>query len=101
MEPSAVTYNLHFPFFSSPHALDVHLGAVEEWPKVPTLLFIDCFSPHLRRKLLEKAMTHDAEVWVLRQHQGNPDDHDLVVLNMTSRLYAELPKKSMVALVSW
>jgi hypothetical protein len=27
---SAVTYNPHFPYFSSPHALDVHLGAVEE-----------------------------------------------------------------------
>jgi hypothetical protein len=53
-------------------------------------------SPHLRRKLLEKAMTHDAEVWVLRQHQGNPDDPDLVVLNKTSRSYTELPKKSMV-----
>ena len=93
---SAVTYNPHFPYFSSPHALDVHFGAVEEWPHVPALLLIDSFAPHLRCKLLERAMTHGAEVWVLRQHKGRSDDPDLVVLNKTSRLYAELPKKSMV-----
>jgi hypothetical protein len=93
---SAVTYNPHFPYFSSPHALDVHLGAVEECPQVPALLLIDSFAPHLLCKLLEKAMTHSTDVWVLRQHKGNPDDPDLVVLNKTSRLYAELPKKSIV-----
>jgi hypothetical protein len=89
--PSAVTDNPHFPYFSSPHALDVHLGSIEKWPQVPALLLIDSFAPHLIRKLLEKAMTHDADIWVLRQHQGNPDDPDLAVLNKTSRLYAELP----------
>jgi hypothetical protein len=91
---SAVTYNPHFPFFSSPYILDVNLGAVAEWPQVPALLII--YASHFRRQLLEKAMAQDSVVWVLRQHQGNPDDPDLAVLNMTARVYAELPKKSMV-----
>jgi hypothetical protein len=30
------------------------------------------------------------------KHKGNSDDPELVVLNKTSRLYAELPKKSLV-----
>ncbi len=74
----------------------MHFGAGEEWPQVPALLIIDSFAPpaHLRRQVLEKAMTHGAEVWVLRQQQDNPDDPDLVVLNMTFRWYAQLPKRA-------
>ena len=93
---SAVTYNPHFHYFSSPYLPDVHLGAVAEWPQVPALLILDSFAPHLRRQLLEKAMIHNSVVWILRQHKGNPDDPDLAILNKTARLYAELPKKSLV-----
>ena len=93
---SAVTYNPHFHYFSSPYLPDVHLGAVTEWPQVPALLIIDSFAPHLRRQLLEKAMIHNQVVWILRQHKGNPDDPDLAILNKTARLYAELPKKSLI-----
>ena len=93
---SAVTYNPHFPYFSSPYAPDIRLGAVGEWPQVPALLLIDSFAPHLRRQLLEKASTHDSVVWVLRQHKDDPDDPVLMLLNTTARMYAELPKKSFV-----
>jgi hypothetical protein len=34
---SAVTYNPHFPYFSSQPLPDVHLGAVTELPRVPAL----------------------------------------------------------------
>ena len=92
---SAVTYNPHFPHFSSPYSPDVHLGAIADWPQVPALLIIDSFTPQLRHQLLAQATSHDSVIWVLRQHKGNPDDPDLVVLRKIARLYAELPKKSL------
>ena len=92
---SAVTYNPHFPYFSSPYSPDVHFGAVAEWPQKPALLIIDSFAPPMRRQLLERAIAHGSAVWVLRQHQ-NPDDPDLAILSTKACLYAELPKKSTV-----
>ena len=47
---SAVTYNPHFPYFSSPYSPDVHFGAVAEWPQKPALLIIDSFAPPMRRQ---------------------------------------------------
>ena len=92
---SAVTYNPHFPYFSSPYSPDVHFGAAAEWPQKPALLIIDSFAPPMRRQLLERAIAHGSAVWVLRQHQ-NPDDPDLAILSTKACLYAELPKKSTV-----
>ena len=93
---SAVTYNPHFLHFSSPYPTDVHLGAVDEWPKVPALLLLDSFAPQMRCLLLERAVTHNPGVWVLRQQKGNPDEPDLATLWRIAHLYAELPKESMV-----
>ena len=61
---SAVTYNPHFPYFSSPYSPDVHFGAVAEWPQKPALLIIDSFAPPMRRQLLARAIAHGSAVWV-------------------------------------
>ena len=93
---SAVTYNPHFLYFFPPSLSDVSLGAVDEWPQVPALLVLDSFAPQTRHQVLKTATTHHPGVWVLRQHKGNPDEPDLASLRRIARLYAELPKKSMV-----
>ena len=93
---SAVTYNPHFLHFSSPYPTDVHLGAVDEWPQVPALLVLDSFAPQMRCRLLERAVTHNPGVWVLRQQKSNPDEPDLATLWRIAHLYAELPKESKV-----
>ena len=53
------------------------------------------FAPPQKRQLLERAITHDLEVWIPTQHKGNPDDPDLAVLYKQARLYEELPKKML------
>jgi hypothetical protein len=64
---SAVTYNPHFPHFSSPYSPDVRLGATADWPQVPALLIIDAFtrlhgSPHHRR-LRACMLSYQKRVW--------------------------------------
>ena len=93
---SAVTFNPHFLHFVSPYQPDVHLGAIADWPNVPALLVLDSFAPLLRRQVLTQATAHPSEVWVLWRHKNNPDDPSLAILSSTAKLYAELPKKSMV-----
>ena len=93
---SAVTFNPHFMYFVSPFLPDVRLGAVADWPNVPALLILDSFAPRLRSQILAQAAAHPSVVWVLWQHKNNPDDPNLAILRRTARLYAELPKKSMV-----
>jgi ribonuclease HI len=93
---SAVTFNPHFPHFISPYLPDVHLGAAACWPQVPALLILDSFAPLLRQQVLTQAAAHSPGVWVLWQHKNNPDDSCLAALRQTARLYAELPKKSMI-----
>ena len=93
---SAVTFNPHFLHFVSPFLPDVRLGAAADWPTVPALLLLDSFAPPLRDQVLARAAAHPSAVWVLWQHKNNPDDPSLAVLRRTARLYAELPKKSMV-----
>ena len=74
----------------------MRLGAAADWPKVPALLVLDSFAPLLRNQVLAQAAAHPSGVWVLWQHKNNPDDPSLVILRRTAKLYAELPKKSMV-----
>jgi hypothetical protein len=98
---SAVTCNPHFLYFFSLHLVDECLGAVREWPSVllPALLVIDSFAritPHLRGPMLEQAVAHRPGVWVLKQHDGNPDQPVLAKLRRVACLQAELPKKSRV-----
>jgi hypothetical protein len=94
----AVAYNPHFPHFVSPHPSDQCLGAVKKWPPVPALLVIDSFAPDMRGPVLEQAATHRPEVWVLKQHDGNPKESvfKLVQLRRGARLQAESPKNSRV-----
>jgi hypothetical protein len=40
---STVTFNPHFPYFSSQYLPDVHLGAVAEWSHVPALDGSSCW----------------------------------------------------------
>ena len=47
-------------------------------------------------RLLERAVTHNPGVWVLRQQKDNPDEPDPAALWRIAHLYAELPKESMV-----
>ena len=63
---------------------------------VPALLIIDSFEPHLRCQVLEKEATHRPEIWILKQHTGNPDEPVLAKIREIASLQAELPKKSMV-----
>ena len=93
---SAVNYNPHFLYFSSPYPPDAALGSMSEWPQVPALLVLDSFAPHLRHQMLEKATGHRQEMWVLRRHASGPEDQNLAMLRRTAKLYAELPKKSRV-----
>ena len=93
---SAVTFNPHFLHFVSPFLPDVRLGAATDWPKVPALLILDSFAPLLRRQVLAQAAAHPSTVWVLWQHKNSPDEPSLAILRRTAKLYAELPKKSMV-----
>ena len=93
---SAVMFNPHFLHFVSPFPPDVHLGAAADWPQVPALLVLDSFAPQMRRQVLEQAATHRPGVWVLWQQKNNPDDPGLNILRRTARLFAELPKKSLV-----
>ena len=89
-------FNPHFLHFVSPFPPDVHLGAAADWPQVPALLVLDSFAPQMRRQVLEQAATHRPGVWVLWQQKNNPDDPGLNILRRTARLFAELPKKSLV-----
>ncbi len=73
------------------HRVDEHLGAVTEWPMVPALLIIDSFAPHLRYQVLVKAATHRSEIWILKQHTGNPDEPVLAKIREIASLQAELP----------
>ena len=93
---SAVMFNPHFRHFVSPYPPDVHLGSTVTWLPVSALLILDSFAPQQRRKVLEQAATHGSAVWVLWQHENGSDDPCLVTLQRLARLYAELPKKSMV-----
>ena len=93
---SAVNYNPHFLYFSSPYPPDAALGSMSEWPQVPALLVLDSFAPQLRHQMLEKAACHHQEMWVLWRHASGPEDQNLAMLRRTAKLYAELPKKSMV-----
>jgi hypothetical protein len=46
--------------------------------------------------MLEQAVAHHPGVWVLKQHDGNPDEPVMAKLQRVACLQAELPKKSRV-----
>jgi hypothetical protein len=62
----------------------------------PAILIIDSLASHLLCQVLEKAATHRPEIWILKQHTGNPDEPVLAKLREIAYLQAELPKKSIV-----
>jgi hypothetical protein len=64
---SAVTYNPHFRYFSTPVPGDSEFGAVQIWPPKPALLLLDSFAPECRQTVLRSAASHEAEIWILRQ----------------------------------
>jgi hypothetical protein len=88
---SAVTYNPYFLYFFCPHPSEECLGAVREWPPVPALLVIDSFAPNLRGQMLgsEQAVSHRPGVWVLKQHNANPDEPVLAKFQRVACLQAE------------
>ena len=79
-----------------PYSSNASLGSVPEWPQVPALLVLDSFAPQLRHQMLEKAACLRQETWTLRRHTSGPEDLNLAMLRRSAKLYAELPKKSMV-----
>ena len=94
---SAVTYNPHYVYYSSPFPSDSHLGAVLRWPQVPGLLLLDSYEPSIRAPMLQQAAAHTPGVWVLRQHRGTHGDTDLAWLQgVGAQLSVELPKHSAV-----
>jgi hypothetical protein len=49
--------------------------------------------------MLEQAVAHLPGVWVLKQHDGNPDEPVLAKLQRAASLQSELPKKSKVTVL--
>ena len=61
----AVAYNPHFPFFASPFAGDIWLGAVLEWPSVPLLFTPDSYDPAASQQVWQRLEQHHQPIWVL------------------------------------
>ncbi len=80
-------FDPHFLHFVSPCPSDAHLGAAVNWPQLPALLVLDSFPPQLRHQVLEpeQAVAHRRGVWVLQQHENNPDDPSLNIPRRTAR----------------
>jgi ribonuclease HI len=95
---SAVTYNPHFRYFSSPVPGDSEFGAVQVWPPEPALLLLDSFAPESRQLVLQSAASHEAEIWILRQdHKNESALRDLNVLRgLGCTLCALIPARSRV-----
>jgi hypothetical protein len=95
---SAVTYNLHFRYFSSAVPGDSKFGAVQEWPPESALLLLDSFAPESRQTDLQSAASHEAEIWILRQdHKTESALRDLSVLRgLGSTQCALIPARSRV-----
>ncbi len=98
---SAVTYNPHFRYFSSPVPGDSEFGAVQEWPPEPALLLLDSFAPESRQTILQSAAGDEAEaaeIWILRQDRKNESTlRNLSVLRGPgSTLCALIPARSRV-----
>jgi hypothetical protein len=97
---SAVTYNPHFRYFSSPVPGDSEFGAVQVWPPEPALLLLDSFAPESRQLVLQSAasLSHEAEIWILRQdHKNESALRDLNVLRgLGCTLCALIPARSRV-----
>ena len=55
---TAVTFNLHFPYFPSPDSSDSVLGSSLYWPAELALLLLDSFMPSLREAIIEKSCKH-------------------------------------------
>ncbi len=61
-------------------------------PPIASSLVIDSFAPHLKGPVLEQAVVHRSGVWVLKQHDGNPEESVLEQLRREERLQAEIPR---------
>ena len=95
MGSRAVTFNPHFPYFSSPDLSDSVLGSVQEWPVASALLLLDSFDPSNREQIIQQAADHNTEVWILRLDKpSNSAALDMqLIRSKRATLAAVLPSK--------
>ena len=94
----AVTFNPHFPYFSSPDVSDSVLGSVQQWPVASALLLLDSFEPSKREQIIQQAAEHNNEVWILRlDRPSNSAALDMqLIRSKRATLTAVLPSKSLI-----
>ena len=61
----AVTFHLHYWWYSSPEEEDA-IGSQREWPAEECVLLLDAYLPRDREAVICRAFGHGAHVWVLR-----------------------------------
>jgi len=94
----AVTFNPHFDHFSSMDQNEWTLGAKRVWTDESALILLDSILPKERPCVLQLALTHSREVWILRldkQSEFFANDTSLLT-KCGAKLAASIPQDNLL-----